>query len=150
VFKGNARKLRTLGEGRIIAGFAGSTADAITLFEIFEEKLKKHNYQLKKAAVELSKAWRKDRILGKLEAMLIAADKNCTLLISGTGDILEPEKDILAIGSGGTYAYAAAVALSENTRLGAKEIALRSLNIAADICIYTNDNISHEELKVEV
>ena len=107
VLKGNAHKVRRLAEGRIIAGFAGSTADAVTLFEIFEEKLKKYNYQLKKSAVELSKAWRKDRVLGKLEALLLVADADDTLLISGSGDVLEPEKNIIAIGSGGNYAYAA-------------------------------------------
>ena len=149
VLKGNAHKVRRLAEGRIIAGFAGSTADAVTLFEIFEEKLKKYNYQLKKSAVELSKAWRKDRVLGKLEALLLVADADDTLLISGSGDVLEPEKNIIAIGSGGNYAYAAAVALSENTKLAAHEIALRSLKIAADICIYTNSNFSFEEIRTE-
>ncbi len=148
VLKSNARKLRRLGEGRIIAGFAGSTSDAITLFEIFEEKLKKYNWQTKKAAVELSKAWRKDRVLGKLEALLLVADKNETFLISGTGDIVAPEKNIIAIGSGGSYAYAAAIGLKENTKLGARNIAQKSLKIASEICIYTNDNITIEELKI--
>jgi len=147
VVKGNAKKLRVLASGRVVAGFAGSTSDALTLFEIFEEKLKRFNYQTKKAAVELSKAWRKDRVLGKLEAMLIVADKKETLLISGSGDILEPEKNLFAIGSGGSYAYAAALAMKENTKLSAKEISIRSLKIAAEICIYTNDSIITEELK---
>lgn len=149
VMKGNAHKVRRLADGRIIAGFAGSTADAVTLFEIFEEKLKKYNYQLKKAAVELSKAWRKDRVLGKLEALLLVADEEDTLLISGSGDVLEPEKEIIAIGSGGNYAYAAAVAMAENTKLSAHEIALKSLKIASDICIYTNSNFSFEEIKIQ-
>ena len=149
VLKGNAHKVRRLAEGRIIAGFAGSTADAVTLFEIFEEKLKKYNYQLKKSAVELSKAWRKDRVQGKLEALLLVADADDTLLISGSGDVLEPEKNIIAIGSGGNYAYAAAVALSENTKLPAHDIALKSLKIAADICIYTNSNFSFEEIRTK-
>ena len=147
VLKGNANKLRRLGNDRIIAGFAGSTSDAVTLFEIFEEKLKKYNYQLKKSAVELSRAWRKDRVLGKLEALLLVADEETTLLISGSGDVVEPEKNIIAIGSGGPYAYAAAVALSENTKLSAHDIALKSLKIASEICIYTNSNLTIEELK---
>ncbi len=148
VAKGNARKVRQLDEGRVIAGFAGSTSDAVTLFEMFEEMLKKYNHQTKKAAVELSKSWRRDRVLNKLEAMLLIADETETFLISGAGDVLSPERNIFAIGSGGSYAYAAALALSDNTRLGAKEIALRSLKIASEICIYTNSNISFEELKI--
>lgn len=149
VIKANATKIRRLGEGKIIAGFAGSTSDAITLFEIFEEKLRKYNFQTKKAAVELSRAWRKDRVLGKLEALLLVADKDVTLLISGSGDVLEPEKDIFAIGSGGSYALASAVALSENTKLKARDIAAKSLKIASDICIYTNNNISFEEISLK-
>lgn len=149
IVKANAKKLRVLGEGRIIAGFAGSTSDAVTLFEIFEEKLKRYSWQMKKAAVELSKTWRRDRVLGKLEALLIVADRQNTLLISGAGDVLEPEKDIIAIGSGGNYAYAAAIALKENTKLGAREIAMRAMKITAGICIYTNENVTFEELTLE-
>lgn len=148
VIKSNANKIRKIGDGLIIAGFAGSTADAVTLFEIFEEKLKKYNYQTKKAAVELSRSWRKDRVLGKLEALLIVADAETTLLISGSGDVLEPEKNIFAIGSGGSFATAAASALIENTKLSAKEIALKSLKIASEICIYTNSSFSFEEIKI--
>lgn len=149
VIKSNATKIRKLGEGKIIAGFAGSTSDAITLFEIFEEKLRKYNFQTKKAAVELSRAWRKDRVLGKLEALLLVADADVTLLISGSGDVLEPEKNIFAIGSGGSYALASAVALFENSKLKAKEIAGKSLKIASDICIYTNNEISFEEISLK-
>ena len=146
VIKSNATKIRKLGDGKIISGFAGSTSDAITLFEIFEEKLRKYNFQTKKAAVELSRAWRKDRVLGKLEALLLVADTEVTLLISGSGDVLEPEKNIFAIGSGGSYALSAAVALAENTKLKAKDIASKSLKIASEICIYTNNEISYEEI----
>jgi len=146
VIKSNANKIRTLGEGKIIAGFAGSTSDAITLFEIFEEKLRKYNFQTKKAAVELSRAWRKDRVLGKLEALLLVADTDVTLLISGSGDVLEPEKNIFAIGSGGNYALASAIALMENSKLEARKIAEKSLKIASDICIYTNSKVSFEEI----
>jgi len=149
VIKSNACKVRKLGEGKIIAGFAGSTSDAVTLFEIFEEKLRKYNFQTKKAAVELSRAWRKDRVLGKLEALLIVADKDVTLLISGSGDVLEPEKNIFTIGSGGSYALAAAIALSQNSKLKSKEIAGKSLKIASDICIYTNSHITFEEIALK-
>ncbi len=148
VIKSNANKLRRLGEGKLIAGFAGSTSDAITLFEIFEEKLKRFNWQTRKAAVELSKTWRKDKVLGQLEALLLVADKQETLLISGNGDVLSPENDVIAIGSGGNYAYAAALALQDNTRLGAEKIAVKSLEIASNICVYTNSSISTEKIKV--
>ncbi|MFO7735946.1 MAG: ATP-dependent protease subunit HslV [bacterium] len=148
VIKSNANKLRRLGEGKLIAGFAGSTSDAITLFEIFEEKLKRFNWQTRKAAVELSKTWRKDKVLGQLEALLLVADEQETLLISGNGDVLSPENDVIAIGSGGNYAYAAALALQDNTRLGAEKIAVKSLEIASNICVYTNSSISTEKIKV--
>lgn len=148
VIKSNANKLRRLGKGKLIAGFAGSTSDAITLFEIFEEKLKRFNWQTRKAAVELSKTWRKDKVLGQLEALLLVADEQETLLISGNGDVLEPENDVIAIGSGGNYAYAAALALQDNTRLGAEKIAVKSLEIASNICVYTNSNISTEKIKL--
>jgi ATP-dependent HslUV protease subunit HslV len=146
VMKANARKVRRLGKGDVLAGFAGATADAFTLFELFEEKLSRHNGILVRAAVELAKEWRTDRRLGRLEAMLAVADKDASLLISGNGDVLEPENGLIAIGSGGPYALAAAKALSENTELGAREIVERALKIAGDICIYTNHNTAIEEL----
>lgn len=146
VIKSNANKLRKLCDGKVIAGFAGSTADAFRLFELFEEKIKAHGGQFLRAAVELAKDWRKDKILRRLEAMLLVANKDKILLISGTGDVLEPEFDAYAIGSGGQYALASARALLENTSLNAQEIAKKSMNIAADICVYTNHNIVFLEL----
>ena len=146
VMKANARKLRRLGKGDVLAGFAGATADAFTLFALFEEKLAKHGGQLTRAAVELAKDWRTDRRLGRLEALLAVADKESSLLISGNGDVLEPEDGLIAIGSGGPYAQAAARALLAHTTLDARAVVERALGIAADICIYTNHNITIEEL----
>lgn len=146
VMKHGARKLRRLGDGQIIAGFAGATADAFTLFERFEAKLKDHQKQLVRSAVELAKDWRTDRFLRKLEALLIVADKSHTLIISGSGDVIEPDFGVAAIGSGGPYALAAARALVENTELSAREVAAKAMAIAGDICIYTNDRVSFEEL----
>ncbi|HEX3895709.1 MAG TPA: ATP-dependent protease subunit HslV [Rudaea sp.] len=146
VVKANARKVRRLGGGNVLAGFAGATADAFTLFELFEQKLEKHGNNLTRAAVELAKDWRTDRRLGRLEAMLAVADKEASLLISGNGDVLEPEHGLIAIGSGGPYALSAAKALLENSSLSAREIVEKALKIAGDICIYTNHNISIEEL----
>ena len=145
VMKGNARKVRVLREGKILAGFAGSTADAFTLFEYFEKKLDQHG-KLNRAAIELAKDWRTDRMLRRLEALLCVADKEHSLLISGTGDVIEPERDLLAIGSGGAYAQAAAQALLDNTKLGARSIVEKSLEIAGEICIYTNRSVTIEEL----
>lgn len=149
VMKGNARKVRRLYHDKVIAGFAGATADAFTLFEHFEGKLEKHRGNLTRAAVEMAKDWRTDRALRKLEALLVIADAKTSLIISGTGDVIEPEHDLMAIGSGGAFAQAAARALLENTELSAREIVERSLNIAADICIYTNHNLRIEELDAE-
>lgn len=149
VMKGNARKVRRLYHDKVIAGFAGATADAFTLFEHFEGKLEKHRGNLTRAAVEMAKDWRTDRALRKLEALLTIADAKTSLIISGTGDVIEPEFDLMAIGSGGAFAQAAARALLENTDLSAREIVERSLNIAADICIYTNHNLRIEELDAE-
>jgi ATP-dependent HslUV protease subunit HslV len=146
VMKANARKIRRLGRGDVLAGFAGATADAFTLFELFEEKLIKHGNNLTRAAVEMAKEWRTDRRLGRLEAMLAVADKDASLLISGNGDVLEPEHGLIAIGSGGPYAQSAALALLHNTEMDARSIVERSLKIAGDICIYTNYNTSIEEL----
>ncbi|MCB1918566.1 MAG: ATP-dependent protease subunit HslV [Candidatus Competibacteraceae bacterium] len=146
VMKGNARKVRRLYQNKIIAGFAGGTADAFTLFERFEGKLEKHGGNLTRAAVELAKDWRTDRLLRRLEALLIVADLQTTLMISGNGDVVEPEHDLAAIGSGGAYAQAAAQAMLENTSLDARTIVERALKIAADICIYTNENLTFEEL----
>jgi ATP-dependent HslUV protease subunit HslV len=146
VMKANARKVRRLGKGDVLAGFAGATADAFTLFELFEEKLIKHSGNLTRAAVEMAKEWRTDRRLGRLEAMLAVADKENSLLISGNGDVLEPEHGLIAIGSGGPYAQSAALALMENTELDARVIVEKALKIAGDICIYTNHNVSIEEL----
>ncbi|MDE1893490.1 MAG: ATP-dependent protease subunit HslV [Pseudomonadota bacterium] len=146
VMKANARKVRRLGKGDVVAGFAGATADAFTLFELFEEKLTKHGHNLTRAAVEMAKEWRTDRRLGKLEAMLAVADKDASLLISGNGDVLEPEHGLIAIGSGGPFAQSAALALMENTDLDARTIVEKALKIAGDICIYTNHNVSIEEL----
>ena len=147
VMKGNARKVRRLYKERVLAGFAGATADAFTLFERFEGKLEKHHGHLARAAVELAKDWRTDRMLRRLEALLCVADARDSLIISGTGDVIEPEHDLMAIGSGGPFAQAAARALLENTELSAREIVERALNIAADICIYTNHNLILESLE---
>ncbi|MBF0460035.1 MAG: ATP-dependent protease subunit HslV [Magnetococcales bacterium] len=146
VIKANARKIRSMSDGKILAGFAGSTADAFTLFERFEEKLAKHSGHLTRSAVELAKDWRMDRMLRRLEAMLIVADRGASLLISGTGDVLEPEHGIIAIGSGGAFAQSAALALLQNTDLPLRTIAEKAMEIAANICIYTNNNIIIEEL----
>ena len=146
VMKANARKIRRLGKGDVLAGFAGATADAFTLFELFEAKLDKHGGNLTRAAVEMAKDWRTDRRFGRLEAMLAVADKDASLLISGNGDVLEPEHGLIAIGSGGPYALAAAKALLENSELDARAIVERALKIAGDICIYTNHNTTIEEL----
>ena len=146
VLKANARKVRTLQEGQILAGFAGATADAFTLFERFEGKLAKHGGNLTRAAVEMAKDWRSDRILRRFEAMLAVADRETSLLISGNGDVVEPEEGIIAIGSGGPYALAAARALIKNTQMTPRQIAEQSLQIAADICIYTNTHFTIEEL----
>lgn len=147
VMKSNARKVRRLYKDQVIAGFAGATADAFTLFELFEAKLEKHQGHLTRAAVELAKDWRTDRILRRLEAMLCVANRQASLIISGTGDVLEPEHHLMAIGSGGPYAQAAARALLEGTELSAREIVERALAIAADLCIYTNHNRVIEELE---
>jgi ATP-dependent HslUV protease subunit HslV len=149
VMKANARKVRRLYKERVLAGFAGATADAFTLFERFEGKLEKHQGHLARSAVELAKDWRTDRMLRRLEALLCVADAKTSLIISGTGDVIEPEHDLMAIGSGGAFAQAAARALLENTELGAKEIVERALGIAADICIYTNHHLVLEELTSE-
>ena len=146
VLKGNARKVRRLYEDRVLAGFAGGTADAFTLFERFEAKLEQHHGQLARAAVELAKDWRTDRLLRRLEAMLCVADASQSLIISGNGDVVEPEHALMAIGSGGAFAQAAARALLENTELSARDIVERALGIAADICVYTNRNLTIEEL----
>ncbi len=146
VVKSNIRKIRRLYKDKILAGFAGSTADAFALFERFEEKLEKHQGQLTRAAVELAKDWRTDKMLRRLEAMIIVADKETTLIISGNGDVLEPEYGIASIGSGGSFALSSARALKDNTKLSPKEIVEKSLNIAADICVFTNHNIIIEEL----
>ncbi len=146
VMKANARKVRRLGKGDILAGFAGATADAFTLFELFEAKLEKYGGNLTRAAVELAKDWRTDRRLGRLEALLAVADKDASLIISGNGDVLEPENGLIAIGSGGPYAQAAAKALLEYSDLSAREIVEKAVTIAGDICIYTNHNITIEQL----
>ncbi len=148
VLKSNARKVRRLYKDQVLAGFAGGTADAFTLFERFEAKLEKHQGHLTRAAVELAKDWRTDRILRRLEALLAIADQTTSLILTGQGDVVEPENGLIAIGSGGPFAQAAARALLDNTELGARDIVERALNIAADICIYTNRNLSIEELRV--
>jgi len=148
VMKGNARKVRRLYKDNVIAGFAGGTADAFTLFELFEGKLEKHGGQLTRAAVELAKDWRTNKMLRNLEALLAVADKETSLIISGNGDVIEPENSLMAIGSGGPYAQAAARALLENTDMDARTIIETALGIAADICIYTNRNLTLEELTV--
>jgi ATP-dependent HslUV protease subunit HslV len=147
VIKSTARKVRRLYQGRILAGFAGGTADAFTLFERFEAKLEKHQGNLLRSAVELAKDWRSDRALRRLEAMLSVADKEVSLIITGNGDVLEPEHGIVAIGSGGTYAQSAALALLHNTELSPRDIVTKSLEIAGDICIYTNSNFTIEALE---
>ncbi len=149
VMKGNASKVRRLYHDKVIAGFAGGTADAFTLFERFEAKLERHQGHLLKSAVELAKDWRTDKMLRNLEAMLCVADKNFSLIISGNGDVIDPENNIMAIGSGGAYAKAAAMALMENTELDARDIVVQGLNIAADICIYTNHTQTIEELSIK-
>ncbi len=146
VMKGNARKVRRIYDGKVLTGFAGATADAFTLFDKFEARLKEFNGDLTRSAVELAKAWRTDRTMSKLDALLLVADSSKILLISGSGDVIEPENDILAIGSGGNYAYAAALAYMESSNYSAKEIAEKSLSIAGNICIYTNSHITVEEL----
>jgi len=146
VMKGNARKVRRLYKDRVIAGFAGGTADAFTLFERFESKLELHQGHLVRAAVELAKDWRTDRMLRRLEALLAVADSKASLIITGNGDVIEPEESLIAIGSGGPFAQAAAKALMENTNLSAKEIVEKGLKIAGDICIYTNNHLTIEEL----
>jgi ATP-dependent HslUV protease subunit HslV len=146
VLKGSAKKLRRLYGGKILAGFAGSTADAFALFARFEAKLEQHNGNLSRSAVELAKEWRTDRMLRHLEALLLVADANNTYILSGNGDVIEPDEAVAAIGSGGAYAKAAATALIENTKLGAKEIATKAMAIAGKICIYTNENAIYEEL----
>ena len=146
ILKGNARKVRRLYHEKVIAGFAGGTADAFTLFERFEAKLEAHQGHLTRAAVELAKDWRTDKMLRRLEALLTVADETASLIITGTGDVIEPEEGIIAIGSGGPYAQAAARALFNNTDLDAREIVERGLEIAADICVFTNHNRVIEEL----
>ena len=146
VMKGNARKVRRLYHDKVVAGFAGGTADAFTLFERFEGKLEKHQGHLVRSAVELAKDWRTDRMLRRLEALLIVANHDAMLVLSGTGDVIEPEHDLVAIGSGGPFAQSAARALLESTELGARDIVEKALHIAADICVYTNHSLTIEEL----
>lgn len=146
ILKGNARKVRRLYRDQVLAGFAGGTADAFTLFEKFEEQLEKHHGKLTRAAVELAKLWRTERALRRLEAMLLVADKDSSLIITGNGDVVEPEDSLMAIGSGGPYAQSAAKALLDNTDLDARSIVEKSLQIAASICVYTNHNVTIEEL----
>ncbi|MBE9561353.1 MAG: ATP-dependent protease subunit HslV [Proteobacteria bacterium] len=148
VMKHNARKVRRLYHNKVIAGFAGSTADAFTLFERFEGKLEKHQGHLTRSAVELAKDWRTDRMLRRLEALLVVADKTASLIISGTGDVIEPEDYLMAIGSGGPYAQAAARGMLDNSTLSATDIVEKALHIAADICIYTNHNLTIETLEL--
>ena len=147
IMKGNARKVRRLYRDQVIAGFAGGTADAFTLFERFEAKLEKHQGNLTRSALELAKDWRTDRMMRRLEALLVVADSKESLIISGNGDVIEPENSLMSIGSGGPYAQAAATALLQNTDLTAREIVEKGLSIAADICVYTNNNITVESLK---
>jgi ATP-dependent HslUV protease, peptidase subunit HslV len=146
VFKHRTRKVRRLGDGRIVAGFAGGAADGITLFEKFEAKLREHGGNVTRAAVELAKDWRSDRVLRRLEAMMIVADQERTFVVSGTGDVIEPDEGACAIGSGGGYALAAARALAEHSKLSAREICEAALRIAGEICVYTNQNLTFEEL----
>ena len=147
VMKPNAVKVRRLFNDKVLVGFAGATADAFTLFERFEGQLEKHSGQLVRSAVEMAKDWRTDRMLRKLEAMMIVANEEASLIISGTGDVIDTQDDLLAIGSGGSYAQAAARALFDNTELSAREVVEKSLNIAGDICIYTNQNLTLEEIQ---
>ncbi len=146
ILKHGAKKIRRLYNDEVLIGFAGSVADALTLSEMFEEKLEQYGGNLKRAAVELAQEWRKDKVLKKLEALLIAADKNVTLVISGNGEVIEPDNDVIAIGSGGNFAMSAALALRYNTNLSVEEIARKSLEIASQICVYTNDHITVESL----
>ncbi len=148
IIKGNARKVRTLGNGNVISGFAGATADAFTLFERLENKLERYPDQLKRACVELAKDWRTDRYLRRLEAMMIVADKTESLVLTGTGDVLEPENGLMGIGSGGNYALAAARALAD-TKLSAEDIARKAMAVAAEICVYTNDQVVVESLDAD-
>jgi len=149
VMKGNARKVRRLYNDKVIAGFAGGTADAFTLFELFEAKLDEFGGQLTRAAVELAKDWRSNKMLRNLEALLVVADRETSLIISGNGDVIDPEHALMAIGSGGPFAQAAALALIDNTELDARTITEKALNIAADICVYTNQNLTIEELRLD-
>ena len=146
VLKSSARKLRRLYNDKVLAGFAGSTADAFALFSRFESKLEQHNGNLPRSVVELAKEWRTDRVLRHLEALLLVADPQSTFIVSGNGDVIEPDNEVASIGSGGPFAKAAATALVENTKLGAKEIAEKAMKIAAEICIYTNQSVTFEEL----
>lgn len=146
VIKGNTKKVRKIYNGKIITGFAGSTADAFTLLDLFEKKVNEYSGDITRSSVELAKDWRTSKVLRNLEALLLVADKNKILLISGNGDVIEPQEDAIAIGSGGNYAYASALSLLRNTELSAKEIAQKSLEIASQICIYTNTNFTLEEL----
>lgn len=148
VMKGNAKKVRTIYDGKILVGFAGATADAFTLFDRFEGKIKEYGGDITRSAVELAKEWRTDRMLRRLEAMLLVADVRKILVISGTGDVVEPEEGVIAIGSGGNYAYAAALAYLDDEKLSAKDIVKNAMSIAAKICIYTNDQFVVEELTV--
>ena len=148
VMKGNARKVRRLYKDQVIAGFAGGTADAFLLFELFEGKLEKHGGQMIRSAVELAKEWRSDRALRRLEALLCVANKDASLIISGNGDVIEPEDSLMAIGSGGSFAQAAARAMLDTTELSAREIVEKGLQIAGDICVFTNQNHSFEELEI--
>jgi ATP-dependent HslUV protease subunit HslV len=147
VMKHNAKKVRRLADGKVIGGFAGATADAFTLFERLEAKLVQYPDQLMRASVELAKDWRTDRYLRRLEAMMIVADKDVTLVLTGTGDVLTPDHDTIAIGSGGNYAYSAALALRQSTDLDAEDIARRAMKIAAEICIYTNESVTLESIE---
>jgi len=149
VMKGNARKVRRLYNNKVLAGFAGGTADAFTLFERFEGKLEKHQGNLVRSAVELAKDWRTDKMLRRLEALLVVADAKASLILTGNGDVIEPEDDLMAIGSGGPFAQSAALALLKNTKLSARKIVESGLSIAADICVYTNHNVTIEELDCE-
>ena len=147
IIKANARKVRSLGKGDVIGGFAGATADAFTLFERLESKLEQYPTQLTRACVELAKDWRTDRYLRRLEAMMIVADANDTLVLTGTGDVLTPDHGVVAIGSGGNYAYSAALALLENSDLAAETIARKAMKIAAEVCVYTNENVTLESIE---
>lgn len=149
IIKHNVKKVRSLYKGKVIAGFAGGTADAFTLFELFEKKLDSYQGQLQRAAIELAKDWRSDKFLRKLEALLAVADKKNSLIITGNGDVIQPENDLIAIGSGGPYAQAAAYALQKNTNLNSYEIVKKSLKIASNICIYTNNFFTIKELTFE-